>query len=59
MTGREGGIRTRGLPVPNRALYQAEPIPDVFCFRLSDSERSVPSSRTELSLRQMLAYRLI
>lgn len=28
-TGRAGGIRTRGLFVPNEALYQAEPQPDV------------------------------
>ncbi len=27
-TGRAGGIRTRGLLVPNEALYQAEPRPD-------------------------------
>ena len=27
--GQEGGIRTRGLPVPNRTLYQAEPLPDI------------------------------
>lgn len=28
MNGRAGGIRTRGLLVPNEALYQAEPRPD-------------------------------
>lgn len=30
--GRAGGIRTRGLLVPNEALYQAEPRPDLFYF---------------------------
>ena len=28
--GRAGGIRTRGLFVPNEALYQAEPQPVIF-----------------------------
>ena len=28
MNGREGGIRTHDLLVPNQALYQTEPLPD-------------------------------
>ena len=28
VTGREGGIRTRDLPVPNRARYQASLLPE-------------------------------
>ena len=33
--GRAGGIRTRGLFVPNEALYQAEPQPDAQSFKSS------------------------
>jgi hypothetical protein len=32
LIGRGGGIRTHDLTVPNRALYQAEPRPDVLCI---------------------------
>ena len=35
--GRGEWIRTTGLLVPNQALYQAEPRPEIAdCFRLSD-----------------------
>src|SRR5207244_12574529 len=47
VSGREAGIRTRVLPVPNRAPYQAEPLPDAFSFHAQCSGHSVPRSRTE------------
>src|SRR5712692_1426034 len=34
VSGREGGIRTRDLSVPNRARYQASLLPDVLNFLL-------------------------
>jgi hypothetical protein len=34
VSGREGGIRTRDLSVPNRARYQASLLPDVLSFLL-------------------------
>ena len=37
--GRAGGIRTRGLLVPNEALYQAEPRPDCVISTVSGSLR--------------------
>lgn len=43
-SGRAGGIRTRGLLVPNEALYQAEPRPDR-CDRLITSTQTAESCK--------------
>ena len=43
LVGRAGGIRTRGLFVPNEALYQAEPQPEVLqpgCTAIGDETLS-------------------
>jgi hypothetical protein len=43
-SGREGGIRTRDLPVPNRARYQASLLPETDPFAWSESGvRLVPN----------------
>ena len=44
LDGRSGGIRTRGLLVPNQALYQAEPHPEKLCHWIM-IQRHVGSGR--------------
>ncbi len=47
--GRAGGIRTRGLFVPNEALYQAEPQPvkNLFISHLEWEVRGLANKLTE------------
>ena len=49
---RAGGIRTRGLLVPNEALYQAEPRPDVLtsnglCISLDFQNEDLHTTHSE------------
>ncbi len=42
--GRDGGIRTHDLCVPNAALYQAEPHPDQIFFSVAVEPDDLPVS---------------
>ncbi len=56
--GRAGEIRTRGLLVPNQALYRAKPPPDVAALVIqTDRRSSAPEASIALTARARWLYR--
>jgi hypothetical protein len=56
--GRAGEIRTRGLLVPNQALYRAKPPPDAVLPEIqTDRRSSAPEASIALTARARWLYR--